>query len=70
MMGQQVSLGRPKEAEGLKDTLLDLVVQQGLAAVLEELARVMAEIGSVTGGIVSEAAAIEAWLATQRQPQH
>lgn len=75
MMSQhRLSSGsRPREAENnLKDTLLDLVVQQGLATVLQELAHVMADLGSVTGGIVSEAGAIEAWLATtqQQQPRH
>ena len=58
---------RPREAGDLKDTLRDLVVQQGLAPVLQELAHVMADVGSVTGGIVSEVGAIEAWLATQQQ---
>jgi hypothetical protein len=49
----------------LKDTLLDLVVQYGLPAVLQALARVMGTIGSVTSGIVSEVAGVEGWLATQ-----
>jgi hypothetical protein len=41
------------------------VVQHGLAAVLEAVARIMASRGSVTGGILSEVAGIEDWLATQ-----
>ncbi len=49
----------------LEDTLLDLVVQYGLPVVLQAVARVMASRGSVTGGIVSEVAGIEGWLATQ-----
>jgi hypothetical protein len=52
----------------LKDTLLDLVVQYGLPAVLQALARVMGTIGSVTSGIVSEVAGVEGWLATQPPP--
>lgn len=51
----------------LKDTLLDLVVQYGLPAVLQALARVMGSIGSVTSGIVSEVAGVEGWL-QQRPP--
>jgi hypothetical protein len=51
----------------LKDTLLDLVVQYGLPAVLQALARVMGTIGSVTSGIVSEVAGVEGWL-QQRPP--
>jgi hypothetical protein len=49
----------------LEDTLLDLVVQYGLPAVLLAMARIMASRGSVTGGIVGEVAGIEGWLATQ-----
>jgi hypothetical protein len=49
----------------LEDTLLDLVVQYGLPAVLQTVARIMARRGSVTGGIVGEAAGIEGWLATR-----
>ena len=48
----------------LKDTLFDLVVQDGLPAVLQALARVMGSIGSVTTGIVSEVAGVEGWLTT------
>ena len=69
MSQHRASTGRPREAERLRETLLELVEQQGLATVLQELAHVMAEIGSVTGGLVSEAAAIEAWLATQQHQQ-
>ena len=67
MSQHRASPGRPREAEGLHEILLELVEQQGLATVLQGLAHVMAEIGSVTGGLVSEAYAIEAWLATQQQ---
>lgn len=49
------------------DTLLALVAQHELPVVLEELAHVMANIGSVTGGVISEVAAIENWLANQRR---
>ena len=52
----------------LKDTLFDLVVQYGLPAVLQALARVMGSIGSVTTGIVSEVAGVEGWLTTQPPP--
>jgi hypothetical protein len=65
-----VSSGRSRECEDLRTILLDLVAQQGLTTVLQELAHVMADLGSVTGGIVSEACAIEAWLATQQHPRH
>jgi hypothetical protein len=51
----------------LKDILLDLVVEHGLPAVLQALARIMGSIGSVTGGIVSEVAGVEGWL-QQRPP--
>ena len=52
----------------LEDTLLDLVVQYGLPAVLQAVARIMASKGSVTCGIVSEVAGIEGWLAVQPPP--
>jgi hypothetical protein len=52
----------------LKDTLLDLVVQYGLPAVLRALSSVMGRIGGVTGGIVNEAAGVEDWLATPPPP--
>jgi hypothetical protein len=45
--------------------LRDLVGQHGLPTVLQTLARIMADTGSVTGGIISEVAAIEEWLAAQ-----
>ena len=51
---------------GLADILRKLVAQHGLPATLQALARVMEDIGSVTGGVVSEAASIEWWLATQQ----
>jgi hypothetical protein len=46
----------------LNDTLLDLVVQYGLPTVLRALAHTMADMGAVTGGLVSEVAGVEAWL--------
>ena len=46
---------------GLADILRKLVAQHGLPAALQALAH----IGSVTGGVVSEAANIEQWLAQQ-----
>jgi hypothetical protein len=49
----------------LADALHDLVAQHGLVAVLQKLASVMAETGNVTGGMISEIAAIEDWLAAQ-----
>ena len=52
---------------GPEGTVLDLVVEHGLLAVLQALARVMGSIGSVTGGIVSEVARVEGWL-QQRAP--
>jgi hypothetical protein len=52
---------------GLADILRKLVAQHGLPAALQTLAHIMADIGSVTGGVVSEAASIEQWLA-QRGP--
>ena len=45
--------------------LRDLVVQHGLLTVLQTVARLMSDTGNVTGGIVSEVAAIEEWLAAQ-----
>ena len=50
---------------GLADILRKLVAQHGLPAALQALAHIMADIGSVTGGVVSEAASIEQWLAQQ-----
>ncbi len=51
---------------GLADILRKLVAQHGLPAALQALAHIMADIGSVTGGVVSEVASIERWLATQQ----
>ena len=42
------------------------MVQYGLPAVLQALARIMGRIGSVTSGIVSEVDGVEGWLATQQ----
>jgi hypothetical protein len=50
---------------GLADIVRELVDRHGLPATLQALAHTMADIGSVTGGVVSEAANIERWLATQ-----
>jgi hypothetical protein len=49
----------------LANTLRKLVAQHGLGAVLQALASVMADMGTVTGGLVSEIAAIEEWLEVQ-----
>jgi hypothetical protein len=52
----------------LGDTLHDLVVQHGLVTVLRALASIMADTGNVTGGMVSEIAAIEEWLVAEHNP--
>ena len=56
------------ETTNLADTLRTLVAQHGISAVLEMLASIMADRGNVTGAIVSEIAAIEAWLQAQHSP--
>jgi hypothetical protein len=48
--------------------LRDLVAQYRLPTVLRTLARIMADTGNVTGGIVNEVAAIEEWLAAPARP--
>jgi hypothetical protein len=48
--------------------LHDLVVQHGLLTVLQTVARLMGDTSNVTGGILSEVAAIEEWLAAQYGP--
>jgi hypothetical protein len=52
----------------LANTLNNLVGKHGMVAVLQTLANLMADTGNVTGGMVSEIAAIEAWLQTQNNP--
>jgi hypothetical protein len=46
----------------MTEVLRDLIQRHGLAAVLRTLAMIMADRGSVTGGLLSEIAAIEGWL--------
>ena len=52
----------------LDGSLRDLVSKFGLVAVLQTLTSIMAEAGNVTGGMVSEIAAIEEWLEAQQNP--
>jgi hypothetical protein len=49
----------------LADALRKLIAQHGMVAMLQALANVMADQGNVTGGTVSEIAAIEEWLEAQ-----
>jgi hypothetical protein len=51
--------------EEIRDYLTAAIAEHGLPAVLQATARVMANIGRVTSGVVFEVAAIEAWLATR-----
>jgi hypothetical protein len=52
----------------LADRLSILVRERGMVAVLQTLAHIMAGAGNVTGGMVSEIAAIEEWLEAQHNP--
>jgi hypothetical protein len=56
------------QTSDLANTLNNLVVEHGMVAVLQTLANLMADTGSVTGGMISEIAAIEAWLQAQHNP--
>jgi hypothetical protein len=49
----------------LAASLQNLVAQHGLVAVLHTLASIMSDTGNVTGGMISEIAAIEEWLLAQ-----
>ncbi len=53
------------DTSDLAIALRHLVQQHGVPAVLQTLALVMGDTGNVTGGVVSEVAAVEEWLASQ-----
>ena len=52
----------------LGEALLELIVQHGLVETLRALAHVMGDLGCTTCGVVSEVAAVEAFLLPRLRP--
>jgi hypothetical protein len=52
----------------LREALLELIVQHGLVETLRALAHVMGDLGCTTCGVVSEVAAVEAFLLPRLRP--
>jgi uncharacterized membrane protein YqgA involved in biofilm formation len=61
-----MTVANDEQHRRLVAVLGDIIAEAGVPAVLRAVAHIMGCLGSVTGGVVSEAAAIEAWVEEDR----